>query len=105
MNDLLVVLPDSIDKRLLDDSARMAGCTAPMFPSLGDRGSCTTVKRAVEPGDATVWIRRGGFWLHHPPVTQLPRPTLRKVHGPPPLLARRPRSCTFYQYRLRSLGP
>ena len=41
MNDLLVVLPDSIDKRLLDDSARMAGCTAPYSPSLGDRGSCT----------------------------------------------------------------
>jgi hypothetical protein len=42
VNDLLVVLPDSIDKRLLDDSARMAGCTAPYSPSLGDRGSCTT---------------------------------------------------------------
>ena len=41
MNDLLVVLPDSIDKRLLDDSTRMTGCTAPHSPSLGDRGSCT----------------------------------------------------------------
>ena len=41
MNDLLVVLPDSIEKRLLDDSTRMTGCTAPLFPSLGDRGSCT----------------------------------------------------------------
>ena len=42
MNDLLVVYLDSIDKRLLDDSTRMTGCTAPLFPSLGDRGSCTT---------------------------------------------------------------
>jgi hypothetical protein len=41
VNDLLVVLPDSIEKRLLDDSTRMTGCTAPLFPSLGDRGSCT----------------------------------------------------------------
>ena len=41
MNDLLVVYLDSIDKRLLDDSTRMTGCTAPLFPSLGDRGSCT----------------------------------------------------------------
>jgi hypothetical protein len=39
---LLVVYLDSIDERLLDDSTRMTGCTAPMFPSLGDRGSCTT---------------------------------------------------------------
>ena len=37
----VVVYPDSIDKRLLDDSTRMTGCTAPLFPSLGDRGSCT----------------------------------------------------------------
>jgi hypothetical protein len=35
-------LPDSIEKRLLDDSTRMTGCAAPLFPSLGDRGSCTT---------------------------------------------------------------
>jgi hypothetical protein len=41
VNDLLVVLPDSIEKRLLDDSTRMTRCTAPLFPSLGDRGSCT----------------------------------------------------------------
>jgi glycosyltransferase involved in cell wall biosynthesis len=41
VNDLLVVYLDSIDKRLLDDSTRMTGCTAPLFPSLGDRGSCT----------------------------------------------------------------
>jgi hypothetical protein len=34
-------LLDSIDERLLDDSTRMTGCTAPLFPSLGDRGSCT----------------------------------------------------------------
>ena len=38
----VVVYLDSIDKRLLDDSTRMTGCTAPLFPSLGDRGSCTT---------------------------------------------------------------
>jgi hypothetical protein len=38
----VVVYLDSIDKRLLDDSARMTGCTAPYSPSLGDRGSCTT---------------------------------------------------------------
>ena len=38
---LVVVLPDSIDERLLDDSTRMTGCTAPHSPSLGDRGSCT----------------------------------------------------------------
>ena len=38
----VVVYLDSIDKRLLDDSTRMTGCTAPSFPSLGDRGSCTT---------------------------------------------------------------
>src|ERR1035441_11004265 len=37
----VVVCPDSIEKRLLDDSTRMTGCTAPLFPSLGDRGSCT----------------------------------------------------------------
>ena len=42
MNDLLVVLPDSIDERLLDELTRMTGCTAPYSPSLGDRGSCTT---------------------------------------------------------------
>jgi hypothetical protein len=41
VNDLLVVFPDSIDKRLLDELTRMTGCTAPPFPSLGDRGSCT----------------------------------------------------------------
>jgi hypothetical protein len=34
VNDLLVVYLDSIDKRLLDDSTRMTGCTAPLFPSL-----------------------------------------------------------------------
>jgi hypothetical protein len=39
---LLVVLPDSIDERLLDESTRMTRCTAPYSPSLGDRGSCTT---------------------------------------------------------------
>ena len=32
MNDLLVVLPDSIDKRLLDELTRMTGCTAPILP-------------------------------------------------------------------------
>ena len=37
----VVVYLDSIDERLLDDSTRMTGCTAPLFPSLGDRGSCT----------------------------------------------------------------
>ena len=31
MNDLLVVLPDSIDKRLLDELTRMTGCTAPIL--------------------------------------------------------------------------
>jgi hypothetical protein len=25
----------------VDDSTRMTGCTAPLFPSLGDRGPCT----------------------------------------------------------------
>ena len=38
---LAVVYLDSIDERLLDDSTRMTGCTAPWLPSLGDRGSCT----------------------------------------------------------------
>jgi hypothetical protein len=65
------------------------------------------VNQAVEPGHpSTIGVDQAtGFRLHHPPVAQLLRPNLRKVHGPPPLLARRPRSCTFYQYRLGSLGP
>ena len=37
----VVVYLDSIDERLLDELTRMTGCTAPLFPSLGDRGSCT----------------------------------------------------------------
>ena len=53
VNDFLVVYLDSIDKRLLDDSTRMTGCTAPLFPSLGDRGSCTTITaRVARPLDA-----------------------------------------------------
>jgi hypothetical protein len=39
VNDLLVVLPDSIDERLLDDQDD--GVHGPHSPSLGDRGSCT----------------------------------------------------------------
>jgi hypothetical protein len=38
VNNLPVVLPDSIDERLLDDSTRMTGCTAPRLPSQGDGG-------------------------------------------------------------------
>ena len=41
MNDFLVVLPDSIDERLLEHLSQDDGCTAPLFPSLGDRESCT----------------------------------------------------------------
>ena len=32
VNGFLVVYLDSIEKRLLDDSTRMTGCTAPILP-------------------------------------------------------------------------
>jgi len=39
----VVVYLDSIDERLLDELTRMTGCTAPLFPSLGDRGRAPSI--------------------------------------------------------------
>ena len=45
MNDFLVVYPDSIDERLLEYLDEDDEVHGPLFPSLGDRGSCTFYRR------------------------------------------------------------
>ena len=50
-------LLDFIDRRLLECGLNQDDeVHDPRLPSQGDRGSCTAVKRTVEPGDACVWI-------------------------------------------------
>ena len=83
---LAVVYLDSIDERLLDDSTRMTGCTAPWLPSLGDRGSCT-------------------FYQYRPGHSALER-LLEMVtsacdRGTAPTGASTPQTCGFERLRLR----